>query len=270
MMLVALGFSAAFLMYGRDRFGLFWFAAGAISAVATILTFSRGAFVGLVAILACWLIASRSTKLRLASIAAGAVAVAGVYAGLAGAIGLSPYVARVTALTSLTNQSTAERNVLWAMGLRVFSTHWLFGLGIGNFDLPQFWYPLAYTYSEPRGFFAFPQAVHSFYIGWASDAGLLGLIPLMWAITAAGVGLLRISRSRISNQTTMLAQGLLGGFAGYFVYAASSPDQNSQLPYILLALAGSLIWIYSGSQERDRLASPMRRFYWRRQGQRSS
>jgi len=242
MMLVSAGFALPLLIYERRVIMRATLAAILAAAVgATILTFSRGAFVGMAAIVAAGLAMSQSWRIRAASAVASLVAVGGVWTGIAGQAGLSSYVARVTAITTLNYTTTAQRNVLWSMGWSAFTSHWLFGIGIGNFDQPQFWYPLAYQFAAPRSFFLYPQAAHSFYIGWASDAGVASLIFLGVALLLTLRTLFRCNRLRKGPTATALSYSIFFGFVGYFVFLASSPQQNSQLPYLMLALAGCLL-----------------------------
>jgi O-antigen ligase len=85
--------------------------------------------------------------------------------------------------------------------------------------------------------------VHSFYIGWATDAGVIGLIFLGAAILGSIIQHLSlVRRSSRSVVSAPIWQGLIAGFVGYFVYTASSPDQYSQLPYIMIALMGSFAY----------------------------
>jgi hypothetical protein len=241
-MLVAAGIALSLIVFETRplvRIGLG--AVLAATAFAVVLTFSRGAFVGVVAMLAAGLAVSHSWRIRAASLAAAGVAVGTVWSGIASSAGLSSYVARVTALTSLNYTTTGQRNVLWSMGWKAFTTHWLFGLGIGNFYLQQFWFPLAYQFAAPRGFFFFPQAVHSFYIGWLSDAGVCGGIFLVATLLIAVGTLFRSTlMARGVPHLSGLSYAVFISFTGFFVYAASSPEQDNQLPYVIIALAGCL------------------------------
>ena len=246
-MLMAVGISLALVVPERRLLiRLLLVAVVVMGSIALVLTFSRGAFVGAVAMIAAGLLLSRSFRFRLASLVVAAAALIGVWTGVAGAFGLSSYVSRVTAITTINYSTTAQRNVLWAMGWQQFTSHWLFGLGIGNFDLPQFWYPLAYQFSAPRGFFLFPQGVHNFYIGWASDAGVVGLVFLIGMLFLAVRSIVRATRRTSDPLLAAMGHAVMFAFVGYFVYVASSPEQGYQLPYITVALAGCLASVASG------------------------
>lgn len=247
-MLLAAAISFAFAFYDVNvTRRTLWAITGFMSAAAMVLTFSRGAFVGAVCMLAAAIILSRGTRLRVAAAVVMIGAIAAAQTSLPEALGLSGYVTRVQAILSFNYQATSGRNILWAMGWDAFLQHPVLGLGIGNFLLPRYWYPLLFRqYGVPLGFSHEIQAVHNFYIGWAADAGIVGLVFLGSAVVIAFAYIVRalnVARSNTDFQTP--AHALLLAFVGYFIFIISSPVQYYQLPYILLGLVGSLGFIAS-------------------------
>lgn len=243
LMVIAAAFALGLAISHRSSVGRWLWVTTAISfAGVAAMTYSRGAFVGMAAAVLFGLLFGGDMRVRLASATVMIGSVTAAALGLLPALGLSDYAGRIAGIASLSYDTTAQRTILWAMGWHTFLTHWLFGLGIGNFAQPAYWYPLAFEFQVPRrGFFAFPQVVHSFYIGWAADAGIIGLLFLAVSLAGALALLWRATRNRPENDSFKgLSHALLLGFVGYFVYLASSPEQNAQLPYVMLALVGSL------------------------------
>jgi O-antigen ligase len=126
-----------------------------------------------------------------------------VLAGIAGAvgallIGLSVLpVAPITRLASAfgltsvnfshynhANFSEVERAAHWVAGLRMFASHPLLGVGIGN-------YPIAYqayhvgSFTRPLGH------AHNYFINIAAEAGILGLAAFVFFVVAAFSYILR-------------------------------------------------------------------------------
>jgi O-antigen ligase len=145
-------------------------------AAALLSSQSRGALLaGLVAsVLLLCLLSVRGRR------ATGALSVAGLAAALAGAYGLLPSGPIDRALQSVglggvsfgnvtnANFSAVERAAHWLAGVRMFASHPLLGVGIGN-------YSAAYPRYHPRGWYASLGHAHDYYINIAAEAGIVGL-----------------------------------------------------------------------------------------------
>jgi O-antigen ligase len=66
------------------------------------------------------------------------------------------------------NFSAVERAAHWLAGVRMFASHPLLGVGIGN-------YAAAYPRYHPRGWYASLEHAHNYYINIAAEAGITGL-----------------------------------------------------------------------------------------------
>jgi O-antigen ligase len=67
------------------------------------------------------------------------------------------------------NFSAVERVAHWLAGVRMFASHPLLGVGIGNFST-------AYPQFHPRGWYAPLGHAHNYYINVAAEAGVAGLV----------------------------------------------------------------------------------------------
>lgn len=67
------------------------------------------------------------------------------------------------------NFSAVERAAHWLAGVRMFATHSLLGVGIGN-------YAAAYPHFHPRGWYAALEHAHNYYINVAAEGGIVGLV----------------------------------------------------------------------------------------------
>jgi O-Antigen ligase len=248
LMLAAAGIALCVAVYQeRVRLRVVWWATLPVLAAAVVLSYSRDAFVGAGAMVLACVLVSRGFKLRLA----GATAIAGAalvaFTGLGPRLGLSAYISRLSGIQGLSYGSTAGRNVLWSLGWNAFRSHPWFGLGIGNFSTPQYFYRFFDQQHLPTSQVVYPEAVHSLYIGWASDAGLAALIFLIPAISLACFYAARSAWiSPSGSELSALPQGLFLAYVGYFVCQAATPTQQDQEPYIMLALAGCLWVIVKG------------------------
>lgn len=214
-----------------------------IFAAAIVLSYSREVFIGLGCIVLAALIVGRGGRVRGWATLATAIAALVAFTSVGSRFGLSTYVSRIAGIGALNYNATSGRNILWSMGLKSFETHPWFGLGIGNFASPQYWYGFAYQQNVTRSFLSATQQVHSFYLGWASDSGLVGLAFLVPALALAGAYTIRsLWMTRSGSVERTIAQGIFLAFVGYFVSQAAAHSQNEPFPYMFLALVASM-WV---------------------------
>jgi O-antigen ligase len=76
------------------------------------------------------------------------------------------------------NFSAVERAAHWLAGVRMFATHPLLGVGIGN-------YADAYPAYHPRGWYDPLEHAHNYYINIAAEAGVAGLLAYLLLIGSA-------------------------------------------------------------------------------------
>jgi putative inorganic carbon (HCO3(-)) transporter len=226
-----------------------WLLIAVLEMIAFVLTFSRGAFVGLAAAVLVAAVMSTSKAIRRAGVLLIASTVVLAQPVIASRLGLSLYVDRITSIGQ-GYQGSAGRNLLWEMGWISFRTHPLFGLGLGNFVLPHNWDPLVWTVNAPSWFLANPQPVHNVYLAWAVDVGLSGVVFLALALLLACYYLVRtVWTSRSDELTSVVAHATMLVFVAYFAALTFSTEQAYPLPYMILACVGSL-WI---AAERDHM-----------------
>lgn len=245
-LLAAAGIAFVMAAHNRSlRKGLLWWTTLLVLLVAVVLSYSRQAFTGAAAMLLASVVSSRDIRLRIASLG---ILVTGSIIGLTGVgavLGLSRYVNRLSNIGSLNYSATSGRNILWSMGWDAFKSHPWFGLGIGNFSSSYDWYSLATKQRTPAGFYTNRQAVHNFYLGWASDAGIVALIFLIPAIALGAWYLAKaVWKSKPESEAHTSSQGVFLAYIGFFVAQAATPTQSQQTPYLVLALAGCFGSLY--------------------------
>lgn len=103
------------------------------------------------------------------------------------------------------NFSAVERAAHWLAGVRMFATHPLLGVGIGN-------YAAAYPAYHPRGWYAALEHAHNYYINIAAEAGVFGLVSYLLMISAAlwySCAILRRTQDRLFRAVALGALGAL-------------------------------------------------------------
>jgi probable O-glycosylation ligase (exosortase A-associated) len=206
-------------------------AAGTCAALilhTTLLTFSRGAFVGLLAmgVAAFVLMPKRPRNLI----------------GLAAAIGLAvtltgPELARRYASTFESEESrdgSAQSRVdLWRSCLIVIGDYPILGIGPGN------WVAVANQYGWPDG-----KSAHSIWMELAADTGIPGAVLLLTFFGVTGLRLWPIARAKPTEENReeigMATGGVLAivGFvvAGQFVTAPAM-----EVPYYVITVAIAML-----------------------------
>lgn len=77
-----------------------------------------------------------------------------------------------------TNFSAVERAAHWIAGVRMFQSHPILGVGIGN-------YSADYPAYHPRGWYASLGHAHDYYINIAAEAGIVGLCTYVLLVGSA-------------------------------------------------------------------------------------
>jgi len=235
--LVADGWSRAWRVVGAV--GL------AVLVVAIALSKSRGALVGLLAIVVLGLVLLGRRRIRLMAGIGAALVLAGVLVadvpGIASAVGLADYRGRFLQLF----QSGAGAGVdnehvyMWRIALEAFREHPLAGLGVGNFVQPGVWFPLAQRAGIPPDIFG-PNDAHSFYLGILAERGLLGGVPLAFILWLALTGVWRALRIAPGGPSPRVEMPVAFGLVGYFTAAAFIPVDSFVFSYLLLGMAAAL------------------------------
>jgi O-antigen ligase len=142
------------------------------SAIAIVVSFSRGGFVGLVAVsLALWIFSKR--KLRIALIAVLSIGLGG---SLAAKLLPAGYITRIQSASNPDNSTRVERLQSWQVGWIMWKHNPIFGTGAGQFPwnvdkyepLASFWINSV----KSRDYSG--RQVHSLYLALLSEMGLAG------------------------------------------------------------------------------------------------
>ena len=216
---VAAGILAAWVLPSAGRVTGRWLAgaaaAGVVMSVALIMSWSRGAWLGVAAALAGMATAVVSRSGRVAAIALVLVVVLG-YVVLVGGVGLPPTLAQrfsdflpYVNLTDVrgmevtdANFAVLERMAHWQAALGMWTGNPWLGVGAGNYEV-------AYaSYALPLWPLALGHA-HNYYLNIAAEAGVLGLGAYLVLWAAALFGAWHATR-RASAWSQAVSLGILG------------------------------------------------------------
>lgn len=224
-----------------------------ILLVAVILSYTRAAWVGLVAAFCCYL----AFILRMKSVIIyGSFAMLIVLAFLFRAqitmklesndeVSSNDYASHVQSIGNISSDdSNIERLNRWACALRMFADRPIFGYGPGTY---MFKYGAYQKYSERSGIstnFATGGGSHSEYLGPLSEQGFMGpIIVIAFIITITQTSANYIRRTANKRNKT-LAKGVLLGLVTYWVHGVLNyflDTEKASVPYwgfiaILVAL----------------------------------
>lgn len=180
-----------------------------ISTLCLVLTFSRGAWLGLaVAVLAFALI--KEPKLLILLL---------ILAILAPMFLPSVVTNRIASIGSLEDSSNAYRITIWIAALRMMKNYWLNGVGLGSTAFAR-------VYRDYMIAGASAIHAHNLYLEVGLEMGILGLFALLWmAFRGFSEALIYVeSNSKMSFVLAGIVAGLVGHlFHGLFDYVWYSP-----------------------------------------------
>ena len=199
----------------------------AILITATILSYTRAAWVGLIAALCCYLVFILRLKSAL------------IYSGFALLILLAflfrtqitmqlesnekvssdDYAAHVQSIGNISSDdSNIERLNRWACALRMFADKPIFGFGPGTY---MFKYGAYQKYSERSGIstnFSEGGGSHSEYLGPLSEQGFMAPILFLGLIVAVAQSTSNYLKRTTNYSNVLLARGILLGLVTYWVH----------------------------------------------------
>lgn len=226
---LAMGLIGTAVLRKQDRLRAWWLVlgggAGGLMLGAVIMSWSRGAWLGVVAstLAICVALLMRSARAWLwAGLAAVVLALAFLVTGpwsvdrfASERFGdLTPYLGiedvRALEITD-ENYAVIERLAHWQAALGMWSSHVLLGVGLGNYEVayPQFALP---AWPEPLGH------AHNYYLNIAAEAGLVGLTAFLALCGAALVQAWRAAR-HASGLMLGVALGALGAMVHLGVHS---------------------------------------------------
>ena len=219
-------------------------AAGFLSFSAVVLTFSRGAAIGLMGLVGAAL-ALRLIRVR--------TAVPLIFLGLTALLLVAPdFTARIASLPETTEALTEGRDAtdpsilgrftLNVAALHMFAEHPLLGVGAANFDL------LSVDYANPLGLrhISLPYRAHNLYFEIAAETGILGLTTFAALMGYILSQLWRCRREAIrsaQNDHAHVATGLLFGLLAYLITAVFLHMAYERYFWILVAVSGAAIYV---------------------------
>lgn len=193
---VALPFAAALAWWpgqtGRMKF--FWLACAALIVMGTIVTMSRGGFLGLVACAGTAFWYSRN-KLK---IIAALVVVTVIGVPLAPHILPARYLAEIESINDPSDGTRQNRIYFWKLGWMMYKQNPVWGVGAGNYP----WTVATYERQLPpeelfRGRYSGGRPAHSLYFTLLPELGTVGVLifgSLVWRVIQTGRRV-RITRS---------------------------------------------------------------------------
>ncbi|MBF0331974.1 MAG: O-antigen ligase family protein [Candidatus Omnitrophica bacterium] len=154
----------------------------------------------------------------------------GILGGAAAAAVLVFGPSRMSALSS-SEDSAAARLDLWYGGLQLFKSNPIFGRGFGMFmeDLPQ--------------------TAHNSYVLAVAELGFVGLFLWIAMIYISMKGLLMVQNK--NKDLANYALGIQTALFGFCVAAFFLSRTYVILPYMLFAMAGSLVWLSAKSDDKS-------------------
>jgi putative inorganic carbon (HCO3(-)) transporter len=217
---LAVGLIVAAVVPIGERVSGWWLAgaagSGALMLAALVMSWSRGAWLGMacaVVLMAIAVLARRGRAVMLAALTAALL----VYVLLAGGLSLVPpsivqrfsdfvpYVSvadvRGVEITDA-NFAVLERMAHWQSALDMWTDHPWLGVGIGNYE------PVYARYALPLWPLPLGHA-HNYYLNIAAEAGVLGLLSYLFLWSVALVGAWKATR-RATGWYWGIALGVLG------------------------------------------------------------
>lgn len=192
---VALGLILAVLVPEGKRVSVRWLiwagATGSLMAVAVVMSWSRGAWLGVVAAVGVMIVAIVARRGRVAVVGV-ALALLLAYVLLAGGLSILPssivqrfsdFVPYIGILdvrgveVTDANYAVLERMAHWQSAIGMWTDHPWLGVGIGNYEVV---YP---EYALPQWPFPLGHA-HNYYLNIGAEAGSVGLLAylMVWAL----------------------------------------------------------------------------------------
>lgn len=175
---------SAALVWKRVELRLLAAAAAVVTPVCIWFTYSRGAYLGLVAVLAVyglaglslgWPFIQKSRKLQ-GILGAGALV---VFGGVAARIATSPALQeRIESIFTLRGHSSNSFRVnVWTGVFHMVHDNWLVGIGVGNTAFRKMYSLYMYSGFEALG-------AYNIFLEVMAEMGIIGLVVFVWLLVA--------------------------------------------------------------------------------------
>jgi putative inorganic carbon (HCO3(-)) transporter len=236
---------AIFLCVEDRRWRLAWVASTLLLIAATFATLSRGAIVGLAALL-LWAVITRRIGVggTFAVVAAALLIVAAAFTFWA-----STVEERLTEKTSIAAANTESRAAFWMAAEEMWEDHPIFGVGPARFGIE------AKNYVKNSPIALEDPVVHNSYLEILVEAGPLALLLFLGMLSAAWLGATRAARqarSRRDETTIRLVAATKGSLLVAIVSGLFLSEQVAPPFWIACALVGSGA-LYVARERRERV-----------------
>lgn len=213
-------FAVVLALLRRGAARMFYLACAAMLGLGVILTFSRGGFLGLVAMVAVlvWKVGRQNRALT-----AFAFVIITMTFLIAMPVGYSSRITTIFDSSSDQTGSSEERQELLERAASVAANHLIIGVGIGN-------YPI-YSLHERRA--------HNSYLEISAELGVFGLIAYLIMIFAPLRALRRIERDSIKARTADA-----GNDRATETYYLGAAFQASLVVYLICSCFGSIQYLW--------------------------
>jgi hypothetical protein len=225
---LVLPFCIAFLLSARNRFRkAVWLGAIVLSSYAVVSTFSRGGFLGMLAVSAAslWYMGVKGRRRKLLLVVLPVIFCAGLLMTTR-----SDYTVRIRSILNPKLDETGsaqERQFLLTRSLEVAAEHPLVGVGPGQFAEFANWH-----------------VAHNSYTEFAAEAGILAGLLFIWMTVDTFSRITRVVIcGEVSPDIRLFAGALAASFIGFFVIAFFSSIEYTYTPYFLVAYGTGLFAI---------------------------
>jgi putative inorganic carbon (HCO3(-)) transporter len=208
---------------------------------ATLLTFSRGAFVGVIAVfLTAFIVLPKRPKYLAAMLVVGLLAIR-----LTGPELMQRY-ASTFAESDERDTSSGSRVELWLDCLKVVESRPLFGVGPWN------WRVVASSFGWPEG-----KEAHSVWMETAAETGVPGVMSLLLFFGIAAARMWPIARTRVTaanRYQVSMAAGIIMAIAGFVVSGQFVSLTGLETPYYITMVGVALLKVHRREAEDTRPA----------------
>ena len=202
--------------------------AAAMILHTTLLTFSRGAMLGLIAVaLTAFVMMPKRPKYIGALVLTGLISLSFIGPQLADRYG-STFVS-----SDARDESSESRLELWQSCLQVIEEYPVFGVGPAN------WQIIAARYGWPEG-----KSAHSVWMETGAEVGIPGTLFLMLFFGTAVVRLWPIARARpteTNHNEIILASGVILAIVGFVVSGQFVSIPALEVPYYVTMLGAAML-----------------------------
>jgi O-antigen ligase len=227
---------------GNGRVRMLAGAATAVGLLGIVMSFTRSATLALGLGLA-WQVWLRRRDPRIVAVAA--IAFIALLFALPAEL-----TSRLGALFGQSHDFTLARRLGYhVIGVELFGTHPIFGIGPANFSA----YYTDFDYRWVPGRTLTPRILHNMYLAIAVEAGLLGLASFLGIIGFAVAGCLRAMRRSRTPALALYAESTLFGFALLLLVSATLPNETNKYVWIYAGLATAIARVHARTERRSQL-----------------